>query len=136
MFRFALDVAAALSPVAVSSGQVLPGRWVEHKHGTLQAADVIVPALIGRDVSQSEVDEQRLARVVDPTVRKHVAHILEAQIPLRKAAVCVERNDCNPRFPHRFILCMKPRPLRKCQTGRGTQCPIFQLQEVYVHTMR
>ena len=46
----ALDVAAAVAPVAVRGRQVLAAGRVEHQDGAFKPAETIVPAIFNRDI--------------------------------------------------------------------------------------
>jgi hypothetical protein len=133
---FALDISASFAAIPVRGGQMLTSRGIEHKHRPFEPAQVIVAQVVSRYVSEPQVDKECLTGVVHPSVREHVADILEAQIPLRKAPIRMVRNNCDSRFPHPSALRMKPKPLRKSRTERGTPSRTFQLQEVYVQSMR
>jgi hypothetical protein len=77
--------------------------WIEHQDRSFEPSDVIVPPVVTRNVTQTEVDEHCLAGVVNSTVRENITHVVEAQISLRKAAICMVGDNRNACFPHSLV---------------------------------
>lgn len=79
---------------------MFPGGRVEHENCAFEPLDGAVLEVSVGDVAPSEVNEERLAGVMDPAMLDHVMNIVPGQVALREALRCVEGEGRNLEGPH------------------------------------